>query len=107
MKKVAIAIAAGLIALTPVAASADGYYKRHHNQRHHHSNNNGAYIAGGIIGGLLLGGIIANQNQYQGVPRGYGEYYHNPYPRECVTRKYQVWDPYRQAWLWQSRTDCY
>lgn len=106
MKKIAIAIAAGIIALTPVAAQADGYnYHKKHHHHHRHNGNNGAAIVGGLIGGMIIGGIIANQNN--GVPHGYGEYYHNPYPRECVSRKYQVWDPYRQTWLWQSRTDCY
>ena len=98
-------ITAGLLALALVvpnlALANDRHHRGHgHNQRHvqqHHHNHN--WVAP-LVGGLVLGGIIANQNRsyyytppppvyYQPQPR-----YDYSYPVQCVERwvtEYDNW----------------
>ncbi len=85
-------VAAGLLALSlivPSVAMADG--RNRHVQHHHHHHHNHNWVAP-LVGGLVLGGIIANQNRsyyyappppvyYQPQPRY--DYY---YPVQCVER---------------------
>ena len=96
-------LTAGILALSlivPTAALADGRNHRGHGQVHHHHHHNHNWVAP-LVGGLVLGGIIANQNRsyyyapppppvyYQPQPR-----YDYSYPVQCVERwvtEYDNW----------------
>jgi hypothetical protein len=64
---------------------------------------------GAFLGGLVIGELArprAVERVYV-VPRGYEEYYIEEEPVVvCKRQRYKVWDPYRQAWLYQSRRVC-
>jgi hypothetical protein len=63
MKKIAIALAATM-AMTSVA-SAHGWEQRRFEQRNYYNRGGdaGAALFGGLIGGMILGGIMANQQR--------------------------------------------
>lgn len=110
MKKFLVSIIAAMvliptIAITPVYAKKkhghyagnEHTYNYNYNYTYKYKNYNnydGWQVGAGILGGLLLGGIIANQNNYP--PPGY--YVQGV---QC-----QLWDPYNQQYIWAQGEVC-
>jgi hypothetical protein len=114
MKKLALALAVSVAALSAVPAHADPYGRGrgHHNQGYHHHHRGGNWVAP-LIGGALLGGIIANQ--YYARPQApyypptvyVDPAYPQPiYPNQTICRPVQAIDqygyPYWTQQCWQQ-----
>lgn len=98
MRKIAIALAATM-AMTSVA-SAHGWEHRRFEQRNYYNRGGdaGAALFGGLIGGMILGGIMANQQR---------TYIQEPsiYDRQCqIVFMGRQWNGY--AWVEQYQRIC-
>jgi hypothetical protein len=58
-----------------------------------------AWVAGGVLGGMLLGNAIANQHKNAAPPADADYVPDDPPPRNCHwTRGRPVWDDYYGVW---------
>lgn len=102
MKKIFISVLASFMMISPAIADNGGTWNYNYNYNYKYDNgvdNEGLYIAGGILGGLLLGRALAQPEPVYVVPQR---------PREvCGTRWTREWNAVYGEWERVPHTVCY
>lgn len=101
MKKIALALAA-TVALSSAAQAGEWEYRRYHEHNHYYNRGGngdaGVALFGGLVGGMILGGMMANQQ-----PQYYVE--QPMYQRYCHTVfEGRIWNGY--TWVDQYSRIC-